>query len=597
MSNRLYTVLILVLLSFGAHAQKVKYKDLIVLLTSKQYDKAEPFLKRYLKENDDNPNAYLFMGITFQEKALREDPLLHTDLLCATIDSALLNYDKAYKTITEKELRKNDEYYEPYMRRDLRTGKFVIKLSDVQLDIETRTRNLKERKERVKSLKNYFDESSSDYAKAAGIYKSLQEKYGNEKEFFLRSDDETTTILKRLSVVFDSSTQAFDKYKTVSKELGRTGHDQVISLQEIKDLKRDGSGNADFMRDDLKIWDYKRWSTQSMDIIEKEITPLREQLVSYDIEINKFRAQLQKDSVSIKNGLQQFVKKTASSQLNKYDPDPMPLSLLSMKVAELEYQSDLILNKPFRDSADVRLRLAAAKMEVTDLKMLDSLASLLNKRNFAEEEKDYKDFISKSYGTTSVLQNTVASTIDYARREKAKKLLVLNTAAQSMKWIVSASDSIPLFNDTNRDLKFKPLMIEQEKFTFGIAYKDSTSSEGYFYTITPSRIPEVKVKYPVNGAAFKKRFFPFVKGLGTTDLSGNSYITVIFSTQKTREKFQATVAKIYRADGLSWSNNFSFDSLPIDLSLNNETGEIAIKMLTSDGSTKVVTIDKIGKIK
>src|SRR5258706_4920159 len=174
MSNRLYLLLILALLSLNAHAQKVKYKDLIVLLTSKQYDKAEPFLKRYLRENDDNPNAYLFMGITFQEKTLREDPLLHTALLCGTIDSALLNYDKAYQTITEKELRKNDEYYEPYMRRDLRTGKFVIKLSDVQLDIENRIRALKEKKDRVKLLKNYFEESSDKYAKANAKYKSLQ---------------------------------------------------------------------------------------------------------------------------------------------------------------------------------------------------------------------------------------------------------------------------------------------------------------------------------------------------------------------------------------------------------------------------------------
>src|SRR5258705_4568183 len=102
-------------------AQKVKYKDLIVLLTSKQYEKAEPFLKRYLKENDDNPNAYLYMGIVFQEKSAKDDPLLQTATLGANIDSAVINFDKAYKTITEKELRRNDEYYETYMRRDLRS--------------------------------------------------------------------------------------------------------------------------------------------------------------------------------------------------------------------------------------------------------------------------------------------------------------------------------------------------------------------------------------------------------------------------------------------------------------------------------------------
>jgi len=43
------------------YGQKVKYKDIFALLNSKQYEQAEPFLKRYLRENDDNPNAYLLM--------------------------------------------------------------------------------------------------------------------------------------------------------------------------------------------------------------------------------------------------------------------------------------------------------------------------------------------------------------------------------------------------------------------------------------------------------------------------------------------------------------------------------------------------------
>src|SRR5258705_8504694 len=252
-------------------AQKVKYKDLIVLLTSKQYEKAEPFLKRYLKENDDNPNAFLYMGIVFQEKSAKMDPLLHTEILCSNFDSATLFYDKAFKGINDKELRKNDEYYEAYTRRDLRTGKFVIKLSDVQLDIENRMRSLKEKKERVRLLKNYLDESSLKYNKANSIYKSLQKTYGTEKEFFLRSDEEMVNSLKNLTLVFDSSINLFDKYKALSKEVGKTGYSQIIDLQEIKDLKRDGSNGADFLKDDLKLWDYKRWADQATDIIVTEI--------------------------------------------------------------------------------------------------------------------------------------------------------------------------------------------------------------------------------------------------------------------------------------------------------------------------------------
>src|SRR6478752_10535918 len=127
------------LLSLSSFSQKVKYKDLFILLNAKQYEQAEPFLKRYLRDNDDNPNAYLFMGSIYQDKAAKNDILLQTDLMLTNMDSAVFFYDLASKGMTEKEINRNDEYYEAYSRRDLRTGKFEIKLSDVKFDLEKRT--------------------------------------------------------------------------------------------------------------------------------------------------------------------------------------------------------------------------------------------------------------------------------------------------------------------------------------------------------------------------------------------------------------------------------------------------------------------------
>src|SRR5688572_29067348 len=86
--------------------KKVKYKDIFALLQVKQYEEAEPFLKAYLKENDDNPNAYLFMGIIYQEKSTKDDVLKQTKLAIAHMDSAIQYYTKAYQTITEKELKR-----------------------------------------------------------------------------------------------------------------------------------------------------------------------------------------------------------------------------------------------------------------------------------------------------------------------------------------------------------------------------------------------------------------------------------------------------------------------------------------------------------
>src|SRR4051794_11714234 len=94
-----FIALVLLLAPACVYGQKVKYKDIFGLLSTKQYETAEPFLKKYLKENDDNPNAYLYMGIILQEKSSKMDILKQTPMVLAYIDTAIFNYDKAYKTI------------------------------------------------------------------------------------------------------------------------------------------------------------------------------------------------------------------------------------------------------------------------------------------------------------------------------------------------------------------------------------------------------------------------------------------------------------------------------------------------------------------
>src|SRR6185295_2160842 len=108
--KNIFLSLSLVLFAVAAFGQKVKYKDLFLLLNSKQYADAEPFLKKFLKENPDHPNALMYMGIVYQEKSNKDDVLKQTELLQRHIDSAVLFYDKAYKEIDEKEIKRNDEY-------------------------------------------------------------------------------------------------------------------------------------------------------------------------------------------------------------------------------------------------------------------------------------------------------------------------------------------------------------------------------------------------------------------------------------------------------------------------------------------------------
>jgi hypothetical protein len=573
--------------SFG---QKVKYKDIFALLNAKQYEQAEPFLRKYIKDNDDNPNAFLFMGMTFQEKASKTDILKATRVATSQMDSAIFFYDKTLKLLTEKEVKRNDELYQMYNRRDLRTGEFGVRLSDIQFDLQKRIEGLRERIDRVKMVKYHFSLADSLYKKSNKLFKSIQTAYPGENEMFLRSDEKLIEQLKALSVRFDSCTKAFDHYKGSSSTLTKTGYNQVITLVEIRNFKSDGVSVANFYEDDLQLWDYKTFAEKTKDKIEKEIIPMREHLISYDIEINKLREKLTNDSVSVRNDLTKLIDKILNEQLKKYDAEPLPMEVFTLKTADLEYRSALIESKPFKDSTDVVLKLNLIKREMKDLNKLDSIATKLASQNMDEEIKDYEHFIANTYSNSIVLNSYIKALKEYAAREKQKKTIELNQRLEAMNWIVDQADSIPL-SMTHPTKKFKPLALVIDKFTSGLAYSDSLSAQGYFYTIKTSRKPEVRVRFDVDKPGFKLSQLGHTKALTYSDAGGQIYFVLLYSDRANKEKFPATLAKIYRSDGLAWSTNYQLTFVPKEIQFKSDTGELTVK-----NDTQSTVIDKNGKI-
>ncbi|MCI0750225.1 MAG: hypothetical protein L0Y35_00130 [Flammeovirgaceae bacterium] len=572
-----------------AFGQKVKYKDLFELLVQKRYEESEPFLKRYLKDNQDNPNAFLYMGIIFQEKSMKDDVLKQTDRAIKNMDSAILFFDKAYKTIDEKEVRREKEYYQIYNRRDLRTGEFGVKLSDVQFDLEKKIEGLKERKDKVKIVRFYFDLAQDTYRRAHELYISMQDAYPGLNELMLRSDENTVQNLEQLSSQYDSSSKAFDNYKTSSQNLGRTGYNQNFTPQDIIDFKRDGRDMVDFFfQDDLIVWDYKKFADKTKETITKEVFPIRENLVTYDIEINKLRERLTKDSVSVRSDLTKLVDKILKEQLNKFDPSPMPMEVFELKITDLEYKSLLMENKSRRDSADVHFHASLISDEFKAISKLDSLSGKMVSEDMEKNLVNYNHFITNTYSNGIVLKSFIRTLKEYAERERAAKQMEYQQCMESLKWVVNGTDSIPLVNDVAS--KFKPLVVVPDKYTSGIMFSDSTSGEGYFFTITPSRRPDVKVKFPVDKTNFRETRLNGIKSLTTSDAGGQVFFVLIYSDRLARDKYPVTLSKIYRTDGLSWSNNFGFGFVPKEILFKPETGEITVK-----ADDQVAVIDKNGK--
>ncbi len=454
---------------------------------------------------------------------------------------------------------------------------------------------IKERGTQILTLKAHFTAAENYFQKAQKLFLGIQKTYASQKELYLRADEQTIANLTMLAKLYDSCHLSFNDYKAVSQSLGKTGYNQDLDPQEIKEFKVDGITPVDFYHDDLKIWDYKRWALKGEETIEKEIKPVREQLVVVDTEISKLQQKIKTDSVAIGSEISAIHKKAQFPELRAIDPSPLPLEIFTMRIAELQYGSQVAADRPLRDSLNVALYVNGLQKEIPLARKVDSLASVLDSKDLEAESMNYRAFVTSSYGTTDVLKNLIKTTKEFGQRELARKEQELKKLDAAMKWIIDGQDSVPLFMDVSAASKLKPLILREMKYTAGLKYVDSVAT-GYYYPIHPTRRPDGKASFPVDNTAFRKRNLPFTKALTLQDDKGLVSFLMFYSEVKANDKFPATLVKIYKAEGLAWSINYGFDQLPDEIIFHADSFELSVKTKSSIGETFVVTFDKAGKI-
>jgi hypothetical protein len=66
---------------------------------------------------------------------------------------------------------------------------------------------------------------------------------------------------------------------------------------------------------------------------------------------------------------------------------------------------------------------------------------------------------------------------------------------------------------------------------------------------------------------------------------------LLFLEKAKDNKYPATLAKIYRSDGLAWSAHYNLTFIPKEIGFRSETGELVIKADTMES-----VVDKNGKL-
>jgi hypothetical protein len=279
-------------------------------------------------------------------------------------------------------------------------------------------------------------------------------------------------------------------------------------------------------------------------------------------------------------------------KLKKYDPEPLPMDIFTLKISDLEYRSTLIEHEAYRDSADFHFRKKLLQRELIYLNKLDSTADKLSPADIDRKSADYEHFITNAYSNTVVLKSYVKALKEYAEREKRKKNAEAAEIENALRWIISGNDSIPAMPDARSSL-YKPLIIVPEKYTAGLLHKDSSQVSGYFATIVPTRTADIVINFPVDPLHFPAADSANFRSQIYADAAGQLFFVLIYNENKnSNDKIALTLAKIYRSDGLAWSVNNFIDFIPTEIVFKPETGEVTL----TDENTESV-FDKNGKLK
>ncbi|HNP19015.1 MAG TPA: hypothetical protein PKL31_11310 [Fulvivirga sp.] len=593
---------LLVFFSLETQAQKIKYKDLFFLLETGKYDDGEPLLKKFLKEdkNADHANANLQMAFIFNKKVDDGDVLLKSDELITNADTALIYYGLALKYIDEKEIKKNDEYYQAYQRRDIRTGKFGIKLADVQFDLEKRISSLKDKKVKVQELQVYYQSTLSNYNEALEGFKQIRKDFPTQKILYLRSNED---LLVRIGEVENKSKlalQNFDSFQATLKKIEKAGYAPALHMRDIIDYEKDGLTNIDLTSDNIKFWDYEKWGESVNDAIKNNITPLRSELVAYDQSLNQLLDRLETDSMSMADKIKPS--SAIVSKLREYDSDPLPEAIFNLKKAEIMMKSLEMDHLNSRDSADVIYQLNYTNTKLGYVSNMDSLISLLIARNQAEDELNYANFINNEFKSAAGLQVYIKSKLDKVQEEKRNTELQFEKLAERSKWLIDDQDSIPIFKEVDlAQTKYVPLLINNQ-LTAGLYFSGKTPAKGYFAAINNKRVPTLKVIFEVDTENFKKQNLETIKTLISADDDGHVFYLMFYSQMPEKEEFAASVCKIYSSDGLAWEKDITLATAPKEMVINGNTGDLIIdydkaNYLGTQPIADRLVLDKKGQIK
>lgn len=596
MKKILIYVIFLLILFNPAYSQK--YKDIFPVLNEKNYQEGEPLLRKFMAEpkNSDHPNGNLQMALLLETKAEKLNIISDSTKLIRYCDSINRFYTNAKLYITEKELKKRDEYYKKYYRRDLRTGEFSIKKSDIDGDMEKRMAYYKNVKTGAKYLAYRLPKLEESMTQSRDLYVELTDGFKEKAGVALSLTKESIAGITKLGEQNDATKTLISDIQNRVALLPEVGFNSDEEVLNVDDLSTDGQELKNVYEGEFRLWDYSAFSKEILALHDERVLPYREAL---DKENAKFEKMLKSLSQSIIPPESPTVDKDLLALTTQLDSENIAISILKFKADLVKYRlvdlnevEDLTLVYKLQEKYD-----SLNKIVATAAEHVKDFAAL----NTPLERKKYSTFLTATLGRATLIdqyiedqQNWIDNRI-YFIGQRSEEL------SEAIRWGTNGADSVAVFTETEGQLANRiTTYIEQDTVNYYVlgGFDVSETPFGAFFTRIDDGM-SIMWKYDIETKQ------EVVDSLNNEDIvfqvvQGNKdFITAYFTEDLVEFHFFAFDKK---SGDVKWKSKVKPEKPIFDVKYNELTKETVIYLddpetVEEGQDIAYLVIDKFGKVR
>jgi hypothetical protein len=399
--------LIYILTALTASAQRLKYRDLFILLPGLSNEQQKNQLKEYLTDDLDHPNANFRLALLYEANYKKSDPLTEYNFVIANAEQSKTRFFKSKQVVTDKEVDRNVEYYAPIFKTFDAKGKpfvaYPIVSSKINSGLDSATIFLA----KVPEIYKNFTKSVNHYDQATKLFARISEEFTSLENLYLLYDADVDKRFTQLKTNYDSSIFFLENYLRLIKEYPIHGHSQKYKVKPIATYRLDGLiTRMNFLTNSVDLWDYGTW----VDNVRKKVKG----------DVEDLRLKISKTNETLETTLKQIAISPAGNlptpskidkqlifNLNNLDRQSVALSILEYKQFKQEWDI-LHRGKQLDTSLSVRNAEVFTNLIYAN-RRADTLLQELKSHVSTTKVNKHRDFVIHAFGGQPGLEKYVTT--------------------------------------------------------------------------------------------------------------------------------------------------------------------------------------------